>query len=405
MMELTTDNTVDGLPSDSGNPSEFGAFTTPMPSAIGSVTPSQTPSNSQFLNAQPAGMPTLLPATLGIQPTLSSLLPFPFPLPPSTPYPPNLVHAVQKLHASGFTIEALPTPVGTGLPRGPAMYVWIVRRWLKNDGGSLFSNLAGMMRSTSTGNGEARRGSAFGGGQGLESRVEVRVEWKRGRDKDKDKEDKEKLKKKAGSIEQPTTPSRNSSRRSSKIFNPSQTSLANSTDVDATPTAIKRTKTRNRLSLISNISASLSDVGDNPSVKPEDDDEDPEDSETPWVCTVKVRKVDKEKEKDGERDAGVKLKVGILSPTPHHPKVVAMLKVPYPLPDVDVAPNVGLVPRNGADSQSQRQSGQQAMGKMDLTAEEIKDVICSTGLWLVVREGFGGMGKVGRKGDGWRIRA
>ena len=39
-----------------------------------------------------------------------------------------------------------------------------------------------------------------------------------------------------------------------------------------------------------------------------------------------------------------------------------------------------------------------------VTAEEIKDVICSTGLWLVVREGFGGIGKVSRKGDGWRIR-
>lgn len=40
-----------------------------------------------------------------------------------------------------------------------------------------------------------------------------------------------------------------------------------------------------------------------------------------------------------------------------------------------------------------------------LTAEEIKDIVCSTGLWLVVREGFGGVGKVNRKGDGWRIRA
>ncbi|KDQ08947.1 hypothetical protein BOTBODRAFT_179421 [Botryobasidium botryosum FD-172 SS1] len=40
-----------------------------------------------------------------------------------------------------------------------------------------------------------------------------------------------------------------------------------------------------------------------------------------------------------------------------------------------------------------------------LTAEEIKDVVCSTGLWLIVREGFGGIGKTKRKGDGWRIRA
>ena len=40
-----------------------------------------------------------------------------------------------------------------------------------------------------------------------------------------------------------------------------------------------------------------------------------------------------------------------------------------------------------------------------LSAEEIKDMVCSTGLWLVVREGFGGVGRVSRKGDGWRIRA
>jgi hypothetical protein len=39
-----------------------------------------------------------------------------------------------------------------------------------------------------------------------------------------------------------------------------------------------------------------------------------------------------------------------------------------------------------------------------LTAEEIKDVVPSTGLWLIVCES-GGVGKISRKGDGWRIRA
>ena len=41
---------------------------------------------------------------------------------------------------------------------------------------------------------------------------------------------------------------------------------------------------------------------------------------------------------------------------------------------------------------------------LTLTAEEIKDIVCSTSLWLVVRENIGGVGKV-RKGDGWKIRA
>jgi hypothetical protein len=39
-----------------------------------------------------------------------------------------------------------------------------------------------------------------------------------------------------------------------------------------------------------------------------------------------------------------------------------------------------------------------------LTAEEIKDVLSSTAFWVVVREGLGGVGKVPRRGDGWRIR-
>jgi len=42
---------------------------------------------------------------------------------------------------------------------------------------------------------------------------------------------------------------------------------------------------------------------------------------------------------------------------------------------------------------------------LTVTAEEIKDIMCSTWLWLlVVREGFGGVARVSRKGDGWLIR-
>ena len=95
----------------------------------------------------------------------------------------------------------------------------------------------------------------------------------------------------------------------------------------------------------------------------------------------------------------LRLKVGTLSPTPHHPKVVAMLKVPFPLPDVEVE-RMGVVKRRGVGAPAR-----QTYAGLTLTAEEIKDVVCSTGLWLVVREGFGGVGRVNRKGDGWRIRA
>jgi len=141
------------------------------------------------------------------------------------------------------------------------------------------------------------------------------------------------------------------------------------------------------------------------------EESDPEDSETPWVCTLKVRRIGTgavdfmSPPATAFSDAGfprltpqiLRIKVGTLSPTPHHPKVVAMLKVPFPLPDVEVE-QMGVVWRKGFEEHEPYHG-------LMLTAEEIKDIVCSTGLWLVVREGFGGVGRVSRKGDGWRIRA
>ena len=141
------------------------------------------------------------------------------------------------------------------------------------------------------------------------------------------------------------------------------------------------------------------------------EDSDPEDSETPWICTLKLRRGATPAAGGGDPTAGdtqpqpavlqtrvLRIKVGTVSPTPHHPKVVAMLKVPFPLPDIEVE-RMGVIKRQGViPPQNSTYNG------LVLTAEEIKDVVCSTGLWLVVREGFGGVGRVSRKGDGWRIR-
>ncbi len=76
------------------------------------------------------------------------------------------------------------------------------------------------------------------------------------------------------------------------------------------------------------------------------------------MCTVKVKRLGPalprtststnmkslESSRTVTEAQSVKLKVGTLSPTPHHPKVVAMLKVPYPLPDIEVE-RVGIVRR------------------------------------------------------------
>jgi hypothetical protein len=132
-------------------------------------------------------------------------------------------------------------------------------------------------------------------------------------------------------------------------------------------------------------------------------DSDPDDSQ--WTCTVSVQpvvpststrpsSVRKTSSYEQQHDQSIRLKVATLSPTPHHPKVVCMLKVPFPLPDIGVD-KVAVHPRP---------SGPEPGTGLVLTAEEIKDVVQCTGIWLVVREGVAGLGKVNRKGDGWKIR-
>jgi hypothetical protein len=84
----------------------------------------------------------------------------------------------------------------------------------------------------------------------------------------------------------------------------------------------------------------------------------------------------------------LRLKVASLAPAPHHPKVVAQLKMQYPLPDIDLHEAILFDNRRlpGAP-------GSQPEGRLVLTAEEIKDIVCSTVLWLVVREGFSNLSK------------
>jgi len=124
----------------------------------------------------------------------------------------------------------------------------------------------------------------------------------------------------------------------------------------------------------------------------------------------------------------IKLKVATVSPTPHHPKVVSLLKIPFPLPDIEVS-SVSVRKRivtpvgiarpveayastvgNGTGNLNMQSfsfngsGGKQRDTGLVLTAEEIKDIVASTALWLVVREAMGGVGRDKRKGDGWKLR-
>ncbi|KAJ3890177.1 hypothetical protein GG344DRAFT_50081 [Lentinula edodes] len=354
----------------------------------------------------------ILPATLGIQPTLSS------------PGGPMALSAFANFTSSGY-----PPPKSMGFGRGPALYVWVIRKWIKTPEGTSGAGLFGGMKDAIGSRGANNNGGSMQSGRGMQMRmaglseIEVRVEWKRG----KKSKSKKKVKDGAqdGDAEGSTSRGASHSRRQSIITNETSPMGSVSSLPAATSESSEVRKKRHRLSTASKTSTNedpdttltsfrLGRGRAKAQITDEDDDgndSDPEDSETPWTCTLKARHLGvaglPRSSPSPSTSTPIKVKIATLSPMPHHPKVVAMLKVPYPLPDLEVQTMsirkrpIGLP---GAPLNQRSDPGSPAMGLV-FRAEEIKDVVCSTGIWVVVREGFGGVGKVSRKGDGWRIRA
>lgn len=417
-------------------------------------------------------------------------------------------------------------------PRGkhPKMYVWVVRKWLKGSGNEgLFSSLS----------------SSPGANVGP---VEVRFEWARSKGGNKKKSSAKKdgqgtagegRRERRESMQIPSnTPSTTSlpgsgtgaqakARDASKQRKSREASgvsgKSGSKEHISLPTKSKRRSISPNPpgSVNTHTTASTDDAPHSPSrpskrIDDEDDgdDSDPEDSETPWTCTLTLRHSYSSRfsahpsypaspppplHSTSSTTSGslpptqqeIRVKVGAVVPTPHHPKVVALLKIPFPLPDIEVekvavhkrivtpagvarpllspisASDAGSPPNSpdpfspglmspgmsrspgvpptspgfssfgkatspfksssngnpgskisfgafgismgGSSSSNSNANSNSTAGYggglgLVLTAEEIKDVVCCTGLWLVVREGFGGVGKEKRKGDGWRIR-
>ena len=103
---------------------------------------------------------------------------------------------------------------------------------------------------------------------------------------------------------------------------------------------------------------------------------------------------------EGSRESGgatVRVRVATFSPTPHRPKIVALLKMPFPLPDIIV--DRMQVCRRAVSAQgiARPSWNTDSPEGLVLTAEEIKDIVSSTGLWLVVRESIGGVERWGKK--------
>lgn len=360
------------------------------------------------------------PPVLGIQPTVSYSY-----MPPGT------------ATAPGFT---QPTTVLV-TPRA-LMYVWFVKKWLKRRADTRdVSFLTAVQHVSRKGS-----GSSVSSHGPIEGGVEVRFEWKRatgrGKGHAKWKEQSKDGEKAKAKVE---NRGRSGEKDQSRRFRSISHHRAGIVSVIEESTKGPRIGTPaddfDRVRRISFPSSQRQDSNEDAG-----EDSDPEDSETPWVCTLKLRRTvganatlhgesaSATVSRVGKRRPGtasgvemnltedlsnppepgvsassssasprvLRIKVGTLSPTPHHPKLVGMLKAPFPLPDVELE-RMGVSPRPPGYITSRPPPSQ--WEGTTLTAEEIKDIVCSTGLWLVVREGFGGIGRVNRKGDGWRIRA
>jgi hypothetical protein len=293
-------------------------------------------------------------------------------------------------------------------PQGrPHSYTWVVRKWIKGSNGGLLDNVMEHMNLS-----DDRRQSRTPPEEGV---VEVHFVWSRGKKKRKVLRDGNQT---VGANRRANTMFGSGGGHPNKRGSVSPPSRPGTAD-----RAEKRFSTTSGQSM-----STTSEVGSSAGRLREEDDDDesePEDSETPWTCTLVLSRV-------GEGGGGAvspataaamaagtadgtsnstRVRVATFSPTPHHPKVVALLKVPFPLPDI-IVDRVQVCRRavspQGIARPSWNSTNEGGGGEPDglvLTAEEIKDVVSSTGLWLVVRENIGGVGKISRKGDGWRIRA
>ncbi|KAI6126322.1 hypothetical protein EDD16DRAFT_1473602 [Pisolithus croceorrhizus] len=312
----------------------------------------------------------------------------------------------------------------------PTKYVWVIRKWLKGTETSILNGMMGKLSINGRGGG-AGNANAGVGVDGI-STVEVRFEWERGKKKQREKGGR-RGKRQVGESHNET--GQNNRQQTHTVGRRPSTTLSTpspSGSIRRTALDVALGSEDQRLSIVSQQSNSDT-VTDESSIAPHNaqshqhrrspgddsgDDSDPEDSETPWICTLTIRRLrpyspasslqhSSIAENYDSQPQSVCLKVATLSPTPHHPKVVGLLKIPFPLPDVEIehmAVRKRIVTAQGVSRTTSGAGGDH--GGLMLTAEEIKDTISSTALWLVVREGFGGLARERKRseGGGWRMR-
>ncbi|CAE6443771.1 unnamed protein product [Rhizoctonia solani] len=349
---------------------DASAPTTPTSPSL--LSPTMAPRGSITTNQNsmlvPPAAPSARPISVhSVRPTsvYSIVPPSPSTIAPPTPTQP-----------SGQTTMYLQPPVlgtqatlrcDTFPPIGrPTAYVWVLRKWTK--GGGMFSGIVGS-----------------GGVDLVRVGVEVRFEWVRGK------------KKRAERGEYVPAPGRPVSVVSlgegDNLGIPEEGSMRSVSPHVRSRRGSRATRSGSPTKPRAQTSSGSDDGNES----------DPEDSETPWSCTLRVLPLDSvPSSPSSPPQVPLKLRLAHLVPAPHHPKVISQFKMPFPLPDVHIQ-NLELVPRSVNDPFGMGEG--KGDGGMVMTAEEIKDVVCTTGLWLMVREGFGGLSGKKRKGDGWKIRS
>lgn len=289
---------------------------------------------------------------------------------PSTP----LASATTSQTAVLGVLSTLFPPVSN--PKGrPTKYIWVVRKWLK---GTDTGILNGMMGKLSVGTRDTSVANT--------PHIEVRFEWSREQKKGsgrKSRADKSSNTRESPSPTRRRVLSKTTPRLAPKTLSPDARDYRNS--IISHNSSGSDTAT----SLASSAHQHAEDSGE---------DSDPEDSETPWTCAVTVQRLGQSPQhhQNGARELVIRLKVATLSPTPHHPKVVGLLKMPFPLPDIEVERL--MIRRRLVTAQGISKTTAPNTSEFVLTAEEIKDTVSCTALWLVVREAFGGVGRERKKG-------
>lgn len=256
----------------------------------------------------------------------------------------------------------------------PSKYIWVLRKWLK---GTDTGVLNGMMGKFSIGARDTNVSNT--------PDIEVRFEWCRGQKKGigrKSGADKSSGSREDHSPSRHRTPSTTLPRIVSQTLAPDMhdhrcSIISHNSSRSDTPTSLASSAHQH--------------------AEESDEESDPEDSETPWTCTVAVQRVGQSPQhhSNGVRESVIRLRVATLAPTPHHPKVVGLLKMPFPLPDIELERLV--IRRRVVTAQGLSKTTAPNVGELVLTAEEIKDTVSSTALWLVVREAFGGVGRERKK--------